>query len=113
MNISTNDIYYENGCGDERLLYAVWHAELALVCISFYSQEKADELIFAEDFCLKTAIKLRDELTRIIAEAVPPFEKTPSAVKNQNASDVGQVKIGDGAGGRFFVHDGNSEDERD
>lgn len=67
MNISTSDIYYQNGCGESRRLYAVWHPELAIVSVSFYKEEKNDELVFAEDFCLKTATKMRDELTQLIS----------------------------------------------
>lgn len=84
MNISTENIYYENSCGESRRFYAVWHSELGVVCLSFYNEDKCDELVLAEDFCLETAIKMRDELTKLISKISEPAEAS-SDLKQVNA----------------------------
>ena len=87
MDTFSNEIDYENGCGDRRRFYAAWHAGLGIVCFSFYSCERPDELVFAEDFDLQTGIRMRDELSRVITAATtctsaggPAAETYPHAV---------------------------------
>lgn len=63
------DIEYENGSGDKRALGVSWHDNLGLVNLSFYDFPTGNELVFAEDFELRTAIELRNRLTQMIEGA--------------------------------------------
>lgn len=62
----SEDIFYQNRSGDNRTFYLSWHSNLKLVNVSYYNCIKQDDLLFAEDFNLQTAIKLRDFLNKIL-----------------------------------------------
>jgi hypothetical protein len=77
---------YANGAQEQRALGVRWHENFGLCNISFYNRCD-DELMFAEDFDLETAIELRDRLTRIIETATTNFanfaaQKPEEAVAN-------------------------------
>lgn len=79
------DVEYANGANEQRAMNVCWLASFGLINVSFY-ERGWDDLLFAEDFDLQTAIKLRDCLNGVIEAAAKDRTIAENAEANRKTT---------------------------